>query len=201
MALNVSADHLIRTIESPDQCKDKDHCPQPAGRYGWTTRKRTGFHRPMKSKIWQTIADLLTDVDIVIVSDYAKGLLSESLLSQLIAAAGELEKMVIVDPKGKDYSRYKGAALLTPNRREAAEACNLDEDLPDLVNIAGKQLLDKLGLNMVLITQGEEGMTLFQKDRGPVHLGAAAKEIYDVTGAGDTVIACLGVGLGVGSGF
>ena len=151
--------------------------------------------------VWNKIETALPDVDVIIVSDYAKGLLSINLLSRLIGKARALAKIILVDPKGKSYGRYKGADLLTPNRREAAEACNLSEETPDLVNIAGSRLLEELNLEMVLITQSEEGMTLFQKASEPVHLGAAAKQIYDVTGAGDTVIACLGVAFGAGFDF
>ncbi len=151
--------------------------------------------------IWKSIGAILPQINAVVVSDYAKGLLSPSLLWRLIDTARSHGKMILVDPKGKNYLRYKGASLITPNRREAAEACNLNEDMPDLVSIAGNQLLNELDLEMALITQGEDGMTLFQKDKEPLHLGTAAKEIYDVTGAGDTVIASLGVALGAGLEF
>jgi rfaE bifunctional protein kinase chain/domain len=151
--------------------------------------------------IWEKLATAMTNVDAVIISDYAKGLLSAAMLSRLIDEARSLGKTVLVDPKGKDYSRYAGVDLLTPNRREAAEACNLSEDTLDLVDIAGRRLIDELGVRRVLITQSEDGMTLFEKGKDPVHLGTAAKEIYDVTGAGDTVVACLGVALGAGLDF
>ncbi len=154
-----------------------------------------------ESAVWEKISSVLHDTDLVIVSDYAKGLLTQTLLSRLISTAKANGKIVIVDPKGKDYARYRGAALLTPNRREAAEACNLDLDMPDLVSICGEKLQNNLDLEMVLITQSEDGMTLFQKGKPPVQLAAAAVEIYDVTGAGDTVIACLGVAFASGLDF
>jgi len=153
------------------------------------------------SMVWDRIVAELPGADIVVISDYAKGLLSEDLTKKLIETAVANSKKVLVDPKGKDYSRYAGAALLTPNKREAAEACNFHDDMPDLINVAGERLMSELDLEMALITQGEEGMTLFQKGQHPRHLSAAAHEVYDVTGAGDTVIACLGVGLGAGLGF
>jgi D-beta-D-heptose 7-phosphate kinase/D-beta-D-heptose 1-phosphate adenosyltransferase len=151
-----------------------------------------------EAKIWESIASHLPNADVVLLSDYAKGVLSERLTKRLIEAAAAQGKRVMVDPKGKDYSRYAGAALLTPNRREAAEACNFHDDMPNMVDIAGERLMNELGLEMALITQGEEGMTLFQKGEPPRHLTAAAHEVYDVTGAGDTVIACLSVALGAG---
>lgn len=151
--------------------------------------------------VWDAVSGAVSRVDLIIVSDYAKGLLTKSLLSRLMETARGLGKMVLVDPKGKDYSKYLGAAMLTPNRREAAEACNLDESLPDLVRVAGEQLLDDLALESLLITQSEDGMTLFRKDAKAENLASNAKEIYDVTGAGDTVIACMAVGIGAGLDF
>ena len=105
---------------------------------------------------------------------------------------------MIVDPKGKDYSKYRGATLLTPNRKEAAEACNIDESSDGAVGISGKRLLQDLEADAVLITQGEEGMTLFLGARDAISFAAAAREVFDVTGAGDTVIATLAVSLGAG---
>jgi rfaE bifunctional protein kinase chain/domain len=149
-----------------------------------------------EEKLWANVLDVIDEVDTIVISDYAKGILSEGLTRRLIATAKSHNKPVLVDPKGKDYTKYSGASLLTPNRREAADACHLESETQDLVDIAGKSLLDDLELEAVLITQSEDGMTLFQKDGGADHLSASAVEIYDVTGAGDTVIACMGAALG-----
>lgn len=197
---NVASDALVRISSRPTSVKTRviAHSQQVVRVDQETTDE---FSESDQASIWENIANVISEVDTVVISDYAKGLLSPSLLRRLIDAANSNGKMVLVDPKGKDYSRYKGASLITPNRREAAEACNLNEDIPDLVSIAGDQLLSELGLAMALITQGEDGMTLFQKDIEPVHLSTAAKEIYDVTGAGDTVIASLGVAFGAGLDF
>jgi D-beta-D-heptose 7-phosphate kinase/D-beta-D-heptose 1-phosphate adenosyltransferase len=108
---------------------------------------------------------------------------------------------LLVDPKGKDYTKYAGASLLTPNRREAAEACHIESETQDLIETAGAKLLAELGLDAILITQSEDGMTLFQNGAAPRHLEAEAREIYDVTGAGDTVIACIGAALAGGAGY
>ena len=105
---------------------------------------------------------------------------------------------MLVDPKGKDYGKYRGATLLTPNRREAAEACNLDDNGNFNVNAAGTRLLEEHGLEAILITEGEHGMTLFRSGREPVHMSALARAVYDVTGAGDTVIATLAAAVGAG---
>jgi D-beta-D-heptose 7-phosphate kinase/D-beta-D-heptose 1-phosphate adenosyltransferase len=193
----VDAKYLVRISDRPTSVKTRviAHSQQVVRVDQETT---TEFSDEDHEHIWASISEALPDSDIVVISDYAKGMLSPSLLWRLIDTAGGQGKLVLIDPKGKNYSRYAGASLITPNRREAAEACNLDEDIPEMVDIAGEQLLRELDLAMVLITQGEDGMTLFQRDKQPVHLTTAAKEIYDVTGAGDTVIACLAVALASG---
>jgi D-beta-D-heptose 7-phosphate kinase/D-beta-D-heptose 1-phosphate adenosyltransferase len=104
----------------------------------------------------------------------------------------------LVDPKGNDYNKYIGADILTPNRSEAAEACKLLPDGQKMVEQAGHLLIKNLNLKSVLITQGADGMTLFEKNGKSFHLDALARKVYDVTGAGDTVIAAFGVCLGSG---
>ncbi len=149
-------------------------------------------------EIYRKFVECVESVDIVILSDYGKGLLNAELVQKIISVCGESKKLVLADPKGKIFEKYRGATILTPNRREAAEACKLEESDPDLVHKAGSELLDTLDLENVLITESENGMTIFQKVVPPVHFGTAAREVYDVTGAGDTVIACLGVALAAG---
>jgi D-beta-D-heptose 7-phosphate kinase/D-beta-D-heptose 1-phosphate adenosyltransferase len=133
-----------------------------------------------------------------VISDYAKGLLSEKLLARVISMAKQAGKALLVDPKGKDYSKYNGATVITPNRREAAEACNFHENGHRVVELAGSKLLGDLAVNAVLITQGEHGMTLFQRESKPVEFPTAARKVYDVTGAGDTVIATLAAATAAG---
>jgi D-beta-D-heptose 7-phosphate kinase/D-beta-D-heptose 1-phosphate adenosyltransferase len=125
-------------------------------------------------------------------------MLTNKVLTDLFAIAAEHDKPVLVDPKGKDYSKYKGAALLTPNRREAAEACNF-EDTGDVVNRAGSKLMSDLNLDALLVTEGEEGMTLFRRSQSSIKMEAEARLVYDVTGAGDTVIATFAVAVGAGA--
>ena len=147
----------------------------------------------------EAITGALPDVDAVIVSDYAKGLLTEELLRAVIDGANTLKKDILVDPKGKYYRKYSGATVLTPNRREAAEACKLEESDPEVVIKAGGSILDECELRHVLITEGEHGMTLFGRGEEPFHLNTSVHQVYDVTGAGDSVIACLGVAMAAGS--
>jgi rfaE bifunctional protein kinase chain/domain len=151
-----------------------------------------------EERICSKLRELVPEVDAVAVSDYAKGMLTDKVLSELISIAAANAKPVLVDPKGKQYAKYRGATVLTPNRREAAEACNLD-DSATVVEEAGKRLMSELELNALLITQGEEGMTLFRRSVEPFHFTAVAREVYDVTGAGDTVIATLTTAIGAGA--
>lgn len=154
-----------------------------------------------EKKVWELIRQHIKTVDIIIISDYAKGVLTKRLVERLITKARQANKLVLVDPKGKNYSKYKNATLLTPNQKEAAEACNLEENSQDYLKKSGKMLLENLAVNAVLITQGENGMMLFQKNGKVSHLKSFARKVYDVTGAGDTVIAALTVALAAGADF
>ncbi|GAB4057732.1 D-glycero-beta-D-manno-heptose-7-phosphate kinase [Uliginosibacterium sediminicola] len=132
--------------------------------------------------------------DIVVLSDYGKGGLAD--VQQMIDLARAAGKPVLVDPKGDDYSRYKGASLLTPNRSELRQVVGKWDSEADLTERAQK-LRQALGLEALLVTRSEEGMTLFQA-QGAVHEGTRAQEVFDVSGAGDTVIATLAVMLASG---
>ncbi len=150
----------------------------------------------LEEQVINRAKDLIAVMNSVIVSDYAKGVLTNDILSAVIASANAAGKPVLVDPKGKDYSKYRGCHVITPNRREAAEACNLNENSPSVVDVAGRKLLHDLAIQSLLITQGEEGMTLFRQNVEPKHFPTAARQVYDVTGAGDTVIAALATAIG-----
>jgi len=139
----------------------------------------------------------LGNTDLVILSDYGKGGLRH--IERMIAAARTAGKPVLVDPKGDDYSRYKGATLLTPNRSEFREVAGSWKNEDDLTARAQK-LRSELGLDALLITRSEEGMTLYREGER-LHVPAVAREVYDVSGAGDTVIAVLGVMLAAGASF
>lgn len=151
--------------------------------------------------VLKQIETIIDEVDIVIISDYAKGLITDNLAKRLITKTISRKKKILVDPKGKNYFKYKGATLLTPNQKEAAQATVLDEYEKESIEKSGKILLEKLSLEALLITRGEKGMTLFEKKREIAHLGALARKVYDVTGAGDTVIAVLAVMLASGANF
>lgn len=150
------------------------------------------------ARIIERLERRLEEVDVVVISDYGKGFLTRDLLASFITAAREAGKSVLVDPKGKDYTKYRGASMLTPNKREAAEACGVEQDNPDLIETARENLLVELGLDALLITLGEDGMALLQNQAEYEKLSATARKVYDVTGAGDTVIATLAVAIGSG---
>lgn len=134
----------------------------------------------------------------VILSDYGKGVLTPPVIAAVIDAARAASIPVIVDPKGSDYGRYAQASVLTPNRRELAEATRLPVDDSDTVVAAARQLVEAVPVANVLATRGGEGMTLVGPGDGPVHLPALAREVFDVSGAGDTVVAVLAAGMGAG---
>lgn len=147
-------------------------------------------------KVWENIENFLDKVDVIIISDYAKGLLTEELLERLITTANRLSKIVLVDPKGKNFNKYKNASILTPNRSEVLEAYKLENFEKDIAEKISQEIISELNLDALLVTQGEEGMSLFEKNRELRHLKSSARDVYDVTGAGDTVIACLAVAVG-----
>lgn len=143
------------------------------------------------------VEEALVDTDVVILSDYQKGVLTPEVLSSIIAAARAQNLPIIVDPKGHDYSKYTGATLIKPNLKELAEATRLPVGSNEEVVAAAEQLRTAHGFEAVLVTRSEEGMTLVTAE-GAIHLSARAREVFDVSGAGDTVAACLGLAIGAG---
>jgi D-beta-D-heptose 7-phosphate kinase/D-beta-D-heptose 1-phosphate adenosyltransferase len=139
--------------------------------------------------------------DVVILSDYGKGFLSDEILQLTIDECNRHGRPVLVDPKGKDYAKYRGATLLTPNQKEAAEASRIETGNDDWVAQAGRELIELVGSEAILITQGERGMALIFRSGERRRFPALARNVYDVTGAGDTVIATLAAGIAAGADF
>ena len=138
---------------------------------------------------------MVAESDSVLLSDYAKGVVSEALAGRVIEEAQRHGKPVIVDPKGLHYEKYRGATMITPNALDAGRAANVHvRGYDDLVEAARRLTVACDGASL-LVTRGADGMTLFTTDRS-VDIPAEAKEVYDVTGAGDTVVAVLAVALG-----
>ncbi|ULJ61374.1 D-glycero-beta-D-manno-heptose-7-phosphate kinase [Wielerella bovis] len=142
----------------------------------------------------QKYAELVAQYDAVILSDYGKGVLGD--VAVMIAAARALGKAVLIDPKGADYTKYAGATLLTPNRAELREAVGGWSSESSLTDKAQK-LRDDLDLDALLLTRSEEGMSLYREEQID-HQPTRAQEVYDVSGAGDTVIATMGLCLAAG---
>lgn len=147
----------------------------------------------LAAKLDEFVASL-AQTDVVILSDYGKGALRH--VAQMIAAARKLGKPVLVDPKGDDYERYRGATLLTPNRSEFRQVAGRWVSEEELVCKA-QSLRQSLELAALMVTRSEEGMTLFREE-GVVHQPTVAREVFDVSGAGDTVIGTLGLMLAAG---
>src|SRR3989442_6099132 len=139
----------------------------------------------------------LADCDVVILSDYGKGGLAH--IAEMIRSARRAGKRVLVDPKGDDYARYKGASILTPNLAELREVVGSWHDEKDLGRRA-QALREKLDLEALLLTRGGDGMTLYRRG-GAVNIKAEARDVFDGTAAGDTVIAALAVMLAAGVGL
>jgi D-beta-D-heptose 7-phosphate kinase/D-beta-D-heptose 1-phosphate adenosyltransferase len=138
---------------------------------------------------------VLPEVDVVVLSDYGKGVLSQAKI--LIDLARNAGKPVLVDPKTRDFSKYYGASLITPNLKEFRDAAGDFHDEDEMVE-RGHALIEANGLDGLLVTRSEHGMSLLQKGKHPLHQPTRAREVFDVTGAGDTVISVLAAGIAAG---
>ena len=145
--------------------------------------------------LWQKIEAQLSDADVLVLSDYNKGTLSDC--QHLIRQANEKNIPVLVDPKGKDFSRYSHAHLLTPNLSEFTAVVGTINSEAEM-NDKAQRLITELQINALLLTRSEKGMTLFRLNQAPYHLPAISKAVTDVTGAGDTVIATVAAALAAG---
>ncbi len=169
----------------------------------------------IEQKILNYVGKNLKNFDAVILSDYGKGLMTSRLVSEICALSLRLKKTITVDPKVENFYLYRGVTCITPNRKEAENAIRdikikhevgeplainrdrleTDEDIDQ----AGMALLNYLNLSSLLITLSEQGMRLFERGKKPVHIDTRAQEVYDVTGAGDTVIAVFTLALAAGA--
>ncbi|MEE9398340.1 MAG: bifunctional D-glycero-beta-D-manno-heptose-7-phosphate kinase/D-glycero-beta-D-manno-heptose 1-phosphate adenylyltransferase HldE [Methylococcales bacterium] len=154
-----------------------------------------GFLEVDETQFLEMYKKELKQADVVVLSDYGKGTLKT--VSRLIDLAAESDTPVLVDPKGFDFSKYRGATLLTPNWNEFETVVGRCGN-QDVTTHKGRELITSLQLDALLVTRGEDGMTLLEGDAEPLHLSADAREVYDVTGAGDTVISTLAASLAAG---
>ena len=158
------------------------------------------YSAQFRESIFSTVEALLGQEPpgAIVLSDYGKGVLSGSITKNIITAAKLLNIPVIIDPKGTDYSKYYGADILTPNRKELSESSLLPTRTSDQIVAAAENLIDRFAIGSVLVTRGKEGMSLITSNSAPLHLPALAREIFDVSGAGDTVVAVMAAGVAAG---
>jgi D-beta-D-heptose 7-phosphate kinase/D-beta-D-heptose 1-phosphate adenosyltransferase len=162
--------------------------------------KAADISRAQAQKILQFARKKMEQIDVVVVEDYGKGVIEPQLIGPLLKLAKEFKKPVLVDPKEKHFVLYKGVTAITPNRAEAFGAFGGSLNGRELsLEEAGRVLLKKLQLHAVLITLGEEGMALFEKDHPTTKIPTTAREVFDVSGAGDTVIAVFALGIAAGA--
>jgi D-beta-D-heptose 7-phosphate kinase / D-beta-D-heptose 1-phosphate adenosyltransferase len=158
-------------------------------------REETSPVQPrLAERLVRIARDAMAATSLTVLSDYRKGLLTGEVPAQLIAAARESGRPVIVDPKGPDFSRYAGADIIMPNRADLAEATGMRVDSEAAIVAAATALRQRHGFSAVVVTRGNDGMTLLD-DTGARHFPAEAAEVYDVAGAGDTAVATLAAGL------
>src|SRR6202163_1838091 len=155
----------------------------------------------IEQKLIDAILPLLPRADIVLLSDYAKGVLTARVLRNVIDAARKLGKRVIVDPKSANFAIYRGATLLTPNRKEFAEATRSRADTTQSIADAAQDEMQLADCDAILVTQSEHGMTLVPREGEIIHIPAHPVKVRDVSGAGDTVAAALAVVLATGAGW
>ena len=152
----------------------------------------------VEASIVENLKQALRDADAFVVSDYDKGVVTPRILEEILPLA-YARVPVLVDPKIRNFANYKPASLITPNHHEALRLTNLEEDSNDGLHQAARAIREKLGCDAVLVTRGDRGIMLLEGDNAPVFVETAAREVYDVTGAGDTVIATLAAALSAGA--
>ena len=156
------------------------------------------LHDHIEKKLIKFISENLQNVDGVVVSDYAKGAVTKGLMSILKDLARKHNKTIIVDPKPRNKELYTDVTLITPNHKEASEMAGIEEETEKDIEKIGAILLKTLN-NNVLITRGEKGMSLFEKNGRITNIPTKAKEVFDVTGAGDTCVATIALALATGA--
>jgi rfaE bifunctional protein kinase chain/domain len=164
---------------------------------------RSQISVPIGDRVAESFCEQIETADAVVVSDYGKGLLSPALLARTLNASRERGLIVCLDPKMRSFVHYQPVTVITPNNQEASEASGIPIEDEQSLTEAGRKLLRSIDASAVLITRGEEGMALFTADQSAgaevTHIPTVAREVYDVTGAGDTVIATLALALAGGA--
>ncbi|HSA62204.1 MAG TPA: D-glycero-beta-D-manno-heptose-7-phosphate kinase [Nitrospiraceae bacterium] len=160
---------------------------------------RNELKASLQRRILQYVESRLRELSCVVVSDYAKGVITATVMAEITRLAGLRKIPVIVDPKVEHFGFYKGVTVITPNHLEATQAAGVHGDDNQAIDEAGAMIRQRLGCQSVLITRGERGMSLYEADGASWHLPTQARQVYDVTGAGDTVIGTLALALSTGA--
>ena len=148
-----------------------------------------------EDELVEVLSEAIGEADVFVVSDYDKGAVTPRVLGKVLPLARERGVLALVDPKIRNFDSYRPATLVTPNHHEALRLTNSEDDTDEGIALAARAIRARLGCGAVLVTRGERGMMLLEEDGVPVYVPTAAREVYDVTGAGDTVIATLAAAL------
>ncbi len=162
--------------------------------------KKDAVDQDSSAQVLGYIRKAAKKADVVLISDYAKGVVTETLAAETISLCKRLGRPVAVDPKVEHFDYYRGATIVTPNNLEAGQASGVEIESEASLHRAGEVLLNKLGCKALLITRGENGMSLFEGD-SDTHIPTVAREVFDVSGAGDTVIGTLALAIAAGATF
>jgi len=163
--------------------------------------------KKVELKVFDSFKNKIDQFGIVVISDYSKGMLTDSLLKSIIQISKKKKKIIIVDPKKEDFSAYRGASIITPNYKELLKASQYKvntgkeinkEKASEIVSRLSKKIIKKFNFNAVVTTRSSDGISIFDQKNKSLHLPSKAKEVYDVSGAGDTVIAYISSGLAKG---
>lgn len=160
---------------------------------------RTPLQRHHQTALREWLEALLHHAGACVLSDYGKGVITRSFAQEIIGLAKQHGKPIIIDPKGTDYSKYQGASLITPNVHELELATRVEVTNEASLTKATRKLIELLPETILLITRGAQGMSLYVPSQEPVHIPTVARNVYDVTGAGDTVVSTLALALATGA--
>jgi D-beta-D-heptose 7-phosphate kinase/D-beta-D-heptose 1-phosphate adenosyltransferase len=199
LSKGITTEGIIEEDNRPTTVKTRIYAhDQQVVRYD--REEKTDISRSAQSRILEFVRSSLPYVKAVILSDYCKGVITRSLIKKLLELTGT-KLFIAADPKIGHFDYYKGVSLITPNIHEASFGSGIKITDDVTLREAGKILMKKLRLKALLITRGERGMTLFEKSGKIVNIPTLAKEVYDVTGAGDTVIAAFTLSYASGMDF
>ena len=157
------------------------------------------LNESVEKKVYDFLMSNMEDIDAIILQDYNKGMLTESLIEKIIIAANKNSKLITIDPKFENFFNYKDVTVFKPNRKEVEQKLGMKITTPENVTFAGEKLLEKLNAKYVLLTLGEEGIAVFENGKPEKRMPTKARKVADVSGAGDTVISTLTIAMAAGA--